>query len=527
LDHSNIDTQINENSREPFPLIKKYHDEAEEELEEFQDREDLGEELDDDTKDREEDLKNYLDYLKNEALRAFIQQRAQDIGDEMRHKFSKEDPEPTKVFSISASMYLIWLSPRQHKRPILTPEETGVPEFRQFMLQKTAAGNWQNYSEHMFEVLPAFIEKIARISQDEKKDESYAILRPRYMQQVATFKIRLARSFEQFLETKMVKVGGHFSMNSKYMSSISKVVTDWGTGVVWNTYNKLLRQRGIVTKSQAKKYSQEPYNGRVNWNEELSEQNRPAMDDWRQRIHHEVMSFAVDLHHTIVAFCQEVFEAILTSQLSPTLIRGASEMWNKHQQKILDQANQLAAYLRDQVNNTYQYATTETDVRCMVAKLNTPTYEAIEQMPRGKDWFKSQKEQMHRAMTEPNEKQKTILDRIETSVSKTAKNNFKTAFATFTDALVRELDGFDGTIGDCLPPDYDITSADQDIRDSLKANIPGIKKRVNSLQEKFSVAVVKSEKVESQEDDDIGPSAKKQKLLDIPRDYLGAIPAAY
>ncbi|KAF1952654.1 hypothetical protein CC80DRAFT_552151 [Byssothecium circinans] len=173
LDVHSVETEIQESQAHPFPLIKDYIQETDEVIASL--------EIDpyiDDAGDQVDLLYLYQEHLTRIAQYAFIRARAADMEKEMRTKYLSEDPNPIHVFSISASMYLDWLKERQKQRPFLTPEMTGVPALRTFLLSLTAENNYQAYRDHIFIKLPLLVDKVRRIAHNEKKDNAYMVTRP-------------------------------------------------------------------------------------------------------------------------------------------------------------------------------------------------------------------------------------------------------------------------------------------------------------------------------------------------------------
>jgi hypothetical protein len=188
VDSHSIETEIKKSLLDPFPSINIYNTQAAEALDAIYNREDDGnndDELIRGGNERIDALQEYQAYLIETAQLAFVKQRTEEMEDQMRHRFIEEDKDLINVFSISASMYLEWLKVRQKDRPILTPEVTGIPALRKFLIGLAVEQNWQIYRDHAFEKLPLLLDKLRRIVQNENKDNAYDILRPRFKQAVA------------------------------------------------------------------------------------------------------------------------------------------------------------------------------------------------------------------------------------------------------------------------------------------------------------------------------------------------------
>jgi hypothetical protein len=470
--------------------------------------------LDQDDEDPEtvEQLEHYCAYLKRTAQIAFIQYRAELAKNKMRDAFADLDPTSIDVFPISASMYLQWMKPRQKEAPILNTEMTGIPSLRRFLLGISAQDNFRAYQEHACTKLPLFLEKVSRITDEDRKDDAYAAIRPAFAQAVEDLKVRHLELFSQFLAEEITEVFGGPSMKAKRLERITHVVEMWAGGVVWNTYNKALRQKGIVKQTTAAKYKDK--GGQFNWNEEISQELVQDMEKWRRKMNPTVTIIALKLTEVTKSACSEILAFILQSTLAPALKAIAVEEWKKQSENVTAQAKMLEGLLKAQVRATYQFATTETDTRCMMARLNWSLYESIESIPRGEGFFHRQREAMMSTLTKPDENGNTILDKFSNAVRKEARRNLKRVFTNCVDDVVGELMLFDEHIGERLPPDYEITSVDRHIRNSLRAKIPILKTQVKAIQDILSPMTTKEDSEGSEAPE---PLTKKKKTEEEPR----------
>lgn len=183
LDNHSVESVIERNPNQPFPLIKELVLATEVSQNEIEDkfRDALEEDEDADCTDLAEKvdaLSAYQEYLKKTAQCAFVKQRAEMLEGQMRNKYKDMDPDPIKVFSVSSSLYIDWMKKRRREDPVLTPEMTGIPKLRQFLLGISADANLEAYREHVASTLPNFLGKIARITDHENKNDAYAEIRP-------------------------------------------------------------------------------------------------------------------------------------------------------------------------------------------------------------------------------------------------------------------------------------------------------------------------------------------------------------
>lgn len=481
MDDNAIDVEIRNSQTYPFPMIRNYMDENDaiivmKEVEAANATDDaVAQVLTDEIEARE----SYRVFLRTKASCIFIQQRADGVEEKMRYKYSEDDPDPIRVFSVTSSFYLKWLSPHARSRPNLTAEETGIPSLRRFLLGLSADINFDNYRRHAFHKLPSLLDQATRIAHDDKKDDAYAIIRPGLKKLVSMFKSQHQKSFDNFLKNDVAQVWDKYQKADR-LEKISGVVFQWGNNVRWNTYNKTLRARGLFGQSKATKYKDQA--GFINWNDEITQKTAEDMLAWRRKVMRAVAIIAKDLDKTTTCVCNEVSYFISGSSLSNPLKVIALHEWNKCKTRIVEKSSRLEKILKNEVSDTWKFATTETDTRCMIAKINIPTYDTVEKEPHIDGWYRKQQELMLAAINSPDENGRTIVDKIATAVHNNATQTLGSAWGFFFAELIEEFELFDEHIRERLPVDYQIELVDRHIRESLKAALPYLEKQVTNLQ---------------------------------------------
>ena len=380
-------------------------------------------------------MQGYQDYLIETAKLVFIQHRAEDVENEMRYRFKDEDEDPIHVFSTSALVYLDWLKVRQNKPPLMTLNMTGIPSLRRFLLGLTADGKWEVYRSHAFQRLPQLVEKIRRVVLNENRGNSYAVIRPEFKKIVEKMQNQHRGSFEKFIASNVTSIWATPTQKEERRQSVINLVRSWDM-LPWNTYAKAVRDRGIVARTKCKHYL--PW-GRINWNEEISNIFTSDMKNWKQSMNDQVTLFARDLHRETNKMCGQVLLSITSSSLAPWLKQIAVSEWNSCQDKILKQSQRLEGALRECVNSTYQYATTETDIRCMIAKINRRIFQELDAIPGGYDKLDRQRRGMEEAMIHPKYSGQTLLDKISEVVENTAKKISGPRSMIFSAACSRSL----------------------------------------------------------------------------------------
>ena len=521
LDTSIIWKEIESNEEQPFASIKMFKYRANATLDRLAEA------------DRDEDgqlwnaLLDYKIYLNSVAIRAFIQHRATKTEKKLRARFT----DPIKVFSVSAGQYMQHLYPGDSK-PFLSVEETGIPALRRYLLGIPAEKNWRSYQDHLNVKVPQFIDKARRISNDNKQDDSYAKIRPMFDRLVKQHQDNVERCFETFSRLHIVPLFEDVSQRDRRLKDLLEVVQGWSEGTRPNTYNLGLREFGIM-KTKAKKYQGEPYYGHVNWNDDVSTKLLADVEKWLEAMVAAIEKFAEETDDLILQFCDTVHGAINEAPITPKAKLNAVEEWNKRQEHIHTQSARLGDLLKAAAQSTYQYATTETDIRCMNAEINMPVFQEVHAVPPpSQGRYGRQKEAMIAAMEKPDASGETLIDRIQAKVLKSANNNLSNEFAKFVTALFAEVNLFNEHIGEYMEPKYKLTSADRELRQRLKDLIPELERRNEEAKKSMNDATVPGASLlcafpqdtvpdnvfvkqePKDDDDDSSPIMKKQKTSD-------------
>ncbi|KAL1613151.1 hypothetical protein SLS60_001383 [Paraconiothyrium brasiliense] len=482
LDTNSVEHVITTHTAEPFSTIRNHLNTNAKTM--------AGLPEDDEAADAEyDDRQAYNSHLVNLAKLAFIEHRATDVAEEIKAKFRDVDPHPISVFSISASMYIEWMKQDRLRRPLMSPEETGVPAVRQYLLHLCAEPNLKIYKDHAFDKMDDLLDKCRRITDVEKKDDGYALLRPRYTEVVAEIRQELVRIFDEFLEDDIEEVFDDESEKQKRQKQLLGIVDGWGYGSQWNTYRACLMRKGIGWSGAAKYKNTENPTGRYNWNEDQGNVIVADMDDWKNRMEDAVSTLIEEFDVAIASGCEDIEMCIQASSLPPKLCADAVKEWKGCEKKVLDV--NLDEKFHGAVNATHQYATTETDVRCMNARLNIDYYKRaydIDTWSQDKfpNRFAAQKSKMHDLMSNPDEKGRTLIDRIEHAVRIRSKKYLKAAFAEFLAEIMKKIEAFDEHISDRAPLDYELTDVDRQLREDIVKRIPELEVMVQDVRAKFS-----------------------------------------
>lgn len=116
------------------------------------------------------------DVLK-EATGAYIKYETANVQKQMQ-------PKGIKVFAVSA---LAHITSRKHYRNHvygLDEETAGIHDLRRFLAKLSAATNYQNYYDHVYDVLPGLRNEAARPLEQHLEDKTYAAMRRELKQHI-------------------------------------------------------------------------------------------------------------------------------------------------------------------------------------------------------------------------------------------------------------------------------------------------------------------------------------------------------
>lgn len=156
---------------------------------------------------------------------------------------------------MSSSSYLDWMKPRQAKLPDVTPRVTGIPKLRKSLLGLPGERNLEQYQQHVCSRLLAFLDQVSRTVNHENKDDAFGIIHPTFQGLVDRLDKHPRHSFRLFSSNKISRLWDNPTARKARPQGVEKVVLEWADKTKCNTYNKFLREKGIMEKSLSTKYS--------------------------------------------------------------------------------------------------------------------------------------------------------------------------------------------------------------------------------------------------------------------------------
>ncbi|KAF9735635.1 hypothetical protein PMIN01_07040 [Paraphaeosphaeria minitans] len=507
LDTNSVEKIIKTRTVEPFPTIHDHVDRNEKMMDMLPDGDEAAEA---EYADREA----YCAHLENLAKLDFIHHRGEEVTQEMKDKFKEMDKDPITVFSISASMYMDWMKKRRSKQPMMSPEDTGVPGVRQYLLNLCAEPNLIVYKEHAFEKMDDLLDKCRRITDVEKRHEGYGLLRPVFAKAVDDIRKNLSRIFNDFIKHNVEDVFDDEDMKQERQEELLEVVNNWAYGSPWNTYRACLMRKGIGRSAAAKYQNHENPTGAYNWNEDQGNVTIGDMEDWGRRMLLAIKELSGRLERAIASGCEAIEECIQASSLPPELRDNAIEEWLGCRMRVEQvHADKMLLLALDV---TLQYATTETDVKCMNVRVNVDHYKSVYGYDRHVDTrfanrLAAQKNEMHRLMSKPDEQGRLLIDRIENAAIMRSKSDLRDAFAEFSVSVIRKIKAFDEHLSDRGPLDYTLTDTDRQLREDILGRIPALEAMVEDVRTKFNDNMLLVQPaVTSSSEEKAGEPAQKQ-----------------
>jgi len=486
---------MDESQQFPFPEIKNEINKNFSRIEELQSSDTDGDSRElSEQEEKELATRNRYDtYLETTAKLAYIEQRAKEVSQEMQEKFTDTDETRISVFSVSSSMYLEWTKRRLIRPPTMTREESGIPALRRHLLCLCADANMATYHNHAFKRMDMLIDKCRRITEAENKDNAYSQLRRPLHKLVSQLRQELEAGYNDFTKSKTEAPCSTPAKRARCQKMLLDVVRQWGDGRSrWNTYEQGLLKSGIVKRTFSRKYIQEGNkSGSFNWNEELSQVIGPIMNDWKKRTAKAVGALGRTYRKAISKACEKISSSISNSSLAPSLLHIALGEWEKIQTSMLQRMTSIDKELQSAVHDTYLYATTESDVRCMIAQLNSSIYQKVHNTqynPKDRThscWFSALKGAMIRTMEAPDESGRFLVQRIEQAVVWKLKCSLRSMLDNLRTDLRSEIKLFLEFLKERECVDFLLTTDDQGFRQRIVEVLPDLQCKIDSVRKMF------------------------------------------
>ncbi len=426
----------------------------------------------------------YLIYLQNQALNAMIRERADNLRNHIVTKYAALDPdapEDIAVFAISAAQYLEWLEPSRLREPVMGVSDTRVPDLKRYLIGLTGSRNYEHLWAHIHLAMAEIADSGARVLDKFEDKNGYSTLCERLaIKQIPA----LHSDLTQLVHTQLLplpRIWPYQPDAEQQLELVSKIITGWQQTVhgpvLVSSFNKALRENGIVANSQARALK----GLRINWNQELQESMESAITAFVQTTSTRFTTGWTLLSSRIDACLNDVFLALETSSDQTLFKTSFHREWRKLEHAIFTASGSFEFQLHRVVRATHRFATTEEDVGCLVASLMAPIYQKVAQKT-GMGKYARQVSALERYCVSRGWNGGTIVDRYEDAVVADLEGRLRPVVHWFLNEVKAELLNFVRVLEELLADNQQLSGGQRAARKKLAEALPVFEERLGRLQ---------------------------------------------
>jgi hypothetical protein len=460
LNEDNIRLQIQKISEEPFPylLARLNHLDALED----EDGEDIA------------TLTALTDDIVREATIAYIKYETANIQQQMNSK-------GIRVFQVSALAHIASRNRRRRKTHVLDEKTAGVLELRYFLAKLPTVTNYQNYRNHVYEILPELRNEAARLLEKHIEDKTYAAMRHELREQIPLLRDELQARSENLLRS-LVERPWSSQQEQEIISNIKQLTENlWvHPRIHCNGVAKMLRENGIPVSGKYQGY---------NMNSDLLGAMENYIDEWYNNSSLKVIEFAHGMRTPTGSFLQRTMPTIKKSTVDPVLKRKVTEELDSVRRRIDKLYSTLLAGLSSSLAKTHLHFTTEIDISCPIAMEMKVCYDyALNPglvCPGPGSYIRRRHVLCESIVNPPGIALRPLVKKIGERIQVQQQENWKRDCDTFISDTVNQLDGFSKTAEQLLMDPSYVTARHGQARHELKRLLTVFDHELEDIQSCF------------------------------------------
>jgi hypothetical protein len=475
------------NNKEPIPTIRTNLQAVvdgdtplkQEEEENLDDEENFGEEDDEDyapiTK-IDSVAVEYARFLKGVAGETAIRYRERKTMRRVQEDLGIS--EPLRSWSVSADQYLQCITPSTEP-PKWTAEQTGVPQLRQGTLELTAQENYNNLAGHLEHIVwDVLHEKMNSLLQKHEDNSSYARCRHQIKDTLANIETVLGNDIENII-VSIPLIWQYPDEKTEQLHAVEKEVEKWARWLSWATFDKVIRDNGIPTNSQSKKFDGLLV---INLNYDILTILLPKLEAWKQNLLHDLSIFEPRPIKTVLTALEDINRHLEMTSGNPGLKSRAFEVFRREEKRIRTRNDKLRDEIIDSVERVFRLATAETDVGCIIAQLLAPIYKRSAKVARQSGFHARQVEELKSGLNEQDAKGCSFIEKYERAVSKRMERGLRSVLIGYQTNITYMLRGFNRTMEEFLGESKCLPFHDLYLRQQLRELQPELESDVRMLQ---------------------------------------------
>jgi hypothetical protein len=453
--------EIETSTEHPNPLIKQYKRETEDSN------------LDDSVID------NYIEYLHNIVRFRFLE--AREKQNETLVQQSIASSVPIKTIHVSAGAYNRWIAKSRGKRPQMTANMSRIPELRSLLLRLPSDKNYQRYYDHCFETIPNIVDAVGRILEKQPVDDSYAQIRQQMKEHISVIETTLQDHFTNFLENLLPKVWPDSMAKYDQTVTLRGLVNEWSSAFHWSTFDKMVREFGILYKTRSSKVK----NKHLNWNDDIQDSFAENLDEWKEAMIAQADAVCKCLSTAIEEILDNMHESIEQTSSNQKLKIRTLKAWRKTERSVNRDIGELRKQLRQAVYSGHRFATTETDTGCMIAGLTRSIFQNAARVERGPGFHGRQITAIQNGLTKTDVYGCKFLDKVEKKVLREVKKKLERVYKNFVKSILDKFEDFVQVTEEFLETSFIATKHDLRLREQLRDLYMELKTDMMELQNYF------------------------------------------
>lgn len=446
----------------------------------------------------------YKTYLERCLKVIKIDETAHGLSSILSEDLQKYFQNIPEIHHVSAADYMKWIAKEKilfRDQPALTPEDTGIPALRKFLMSLPADRNLTCYTIHLQTTVPAMIEQIQRVVTPLDRDEGFRaiaeaceLVNVQFMKEITS----QAKSTIQNLSKQCLSLARQDS--GQYKKTMDRQIRkDW-ISLKGAAFQSVVKSKGLIPKGRSR--AQALAEG-CNWNMEIAKVLKPGFEDYHIA-HTELMGVWKDLVLKIFdGHYQTVRRTINNSAANLNTIEKSKWRWGKlmlfwrsklqglmqqlvaeesqffsHTVSTVDRENKLIALVTDDLYEQVFLATPD-------LKKSSPGKPKQYVTPR----IKFQKDLMEELFLEKDH----IVDRVLSLYNKKLNNCLTKLVEKGLGAINSLFNNYIVWLKEHAPIDYEIIQRGLDIRDDLKQLLPELEKMTKQMCSLLPPKAVKKE----------------------------------
>ncbi|KAH6625660.1 hypothetical protein C7974DRAFT_414159 [Boeremia exigua] len=463
-------------------------------------------------------ISKYISYLVRATLQAKVTSRVKGITNDFAAKLQgRTTKELPQVFHTSASEYMEWIKPDRinfKDQPSLPVEMTGIPAIRQFLYTLPAEQNLKDYEDHIYNILPAFLDRIERTVTVTDRDggftsisEDFSAVRKPFMTKTLS---GVKAKFQIFSQAKIATLTLE-SLN--YKEHVQDLLLDW-SGLKAPAFNRILKNRGLVPKGLSKARGLEQG---ADWNRDLAVILAPAFQKWIKEHQERMRNMLPSLAYAFDKFYHKIIRVMNASEANVPTVEKAKLKWAPLRTKMLVKLESLMDEVNLIQSKTFDWAIMDYDRQnSLISEVTDSIYiEVFNTAPALKPINPNAKKQSKQYVTPKLKFQMNRLNELFLQPGDHFVDRVINHFQSRLDKDIRHIldkhfghieklfDEFNDKIRAQGPIRYQLRADGEAIRADVQERIPELQARIDQLVALLPARVSSDEKAQDMQVDDI------------------------